>query len=99
MCIRDRNTFPHHIIKQIQVAFIAGTMNHAGTQDIDCLLYTSAAGVMHFSHISLLVIDIVGNVGHGGDNVHVKFTVKAFLHLSLIHISWTHRNVLPGPRR
>ena len=40
----------------------------------------AAAGVMHFSHISLLVIDIVGNVGHSGDNVHVKFTVKAFLH-------------------
>ena len=59
--------------------------NHRGT-DIGLLntVYHSrvghAAGVMHFSHISLLVIDIVGNVGHGGDNVHVKFTVKAFLH-------------------
>ena len=32
---RPGNAFPHHIIKKIQIAFIAGTMNHARTQDID----------------------------------------------------------------
>ncbi len=35
---RPGNAFPHHIIKQIQIAFIAGTMNHAGTQDINLLV-------------------------------------------------------------
>ena len=32
---RPGNAFPHHIIKKIQIAFVAGTMNHARTQDID----------------------------------------------------------------
>ena len=64
---------------------IISSGNHRGA-DIGLLntVYHSrirhAAGIMHLSHISLLVIDIVGNVGHGGDNIHVKFTVKAFLH-------------------
>ncbi len=39
-----------------------------------------AAGVMHLRHVSLLVIDVVGNVRHCGDHVHVELPVEAFLH-------------------
>ena len=35
---------------------------------------------MHFHHVAVLGIDVVANVRHGGDHVHVKLAVQSFLH-------------------
>ena len=39
-----------------------------------------AAGVVHLGHVSLLVVDVVRHVRHGGNHVHIEFAVQAFLH-------------------
>ena len=38
------------------------------------------AGVMHLRHVTLLVVNVIGNVRHGSYHVHVELTVKALLH-------------------
>ena len=37
-------------------------------------------GIMHFSHIALLIIYIIRYVRHGSNHIHIKFTVETFLH-------------------
>ena len=36
--------------------------------------------IMHFVHATLFVVNHVGNIGHGGDNIHVELSVQALLH-------------------
>ena len=36
--------------------------------------------VVHLLHFHVLIVDVVAYVGHGGDDVHVELTVKAFLY-------------------
>ena len=38
------------------------------------------AGIVHLDDVALFVVDIIGYVGHGSDDVHVELTVQAFLH-------------------
>ena len=38
-----------------------------------------AAGIVHLGHRALLVVDVVGDVGDGGDDAHVELAVEAFL--------------------
>ena len=37
-------------------------------------------GVVHFLGITMLVIDHIRHVGHGGDDVHIELAVEALLH-------------------
>ena len=39
-----------------------------------------AAGVMYLGCVTLLIIDHVRYVGHGGDHAHVKLAVQTLLH-------------------
>ena len=46
---------------------------------VDKCLVGHSAGVVHFLHVSLLIIDEIGNVGNGSDDIHIELAVEAFL--------------------
>ena len=46
---------------------------------VDERLLGQPRGIMHLLHVPLLVIHVIGNVGHRGYHVHVEFAVEPLL--------------------
>ena len=66
-------------------ADIIGSRNDRGTdvRFLDVVYQRNVghtAGVVYLHDMSLLVIYIIGNVGHGGDDVHIELAVQTLLH-------------------
>ena len=89
---RPGNTFPHHIIKKIQIAFIAGTMNHAGTQDINLLVIIRISFQFPILNLQLVKDVILGS--------YLTFPIRPYRsrhHIFSQHI--THHTVCSGFHR
>ena len=92
----ELHTVARHILLTEQLAAFVQAQAHDGTDEIgagddggtnigllnmvDERRLGKTTGVVHFLAASLLVVNHIRHVGHGGDDIHIKLAVEAFLH-------------------
>ena len=92
----ELHTVARHILLTEQLAAFVQAQAHDGTDEIgagddggtnigllnmvDERRLGKTTGVVHFLAATLLVVNHIRHVGHGGDDIHIKLAVEAFLH-------------------
>ena len=46
---------------------------------VDKRLFGQARWIVHLLHIALFVVNHIGHIGDGGNNIHIKLPIQTFL--------------------